>query len=278
MPALAARVRDGGVASESHHALVPQVGLADADDVARARAAAAPSIRSPFTNVPFVEPSSSTQTPSPRGSKRACCGRGVPVAAQLEVVVAAAADGDGACAFEREARSPGASVVLWTTTRSAAAGAGAARSGGRLAGREHHRLSFARPPLTSSLAARGAHDAPDEEVEQDEERDLEDQQQLVDRRSSPRAITRSPLPAEDHLRRAERDAVAVLELRPLQRAAVHLDPVRRVEVDDPVRRALLAQLGVAAGDVRVGELDVALARAADEHAPLLDLRGAGRPR
>jgi hypothetical protein len=30
------------------------------------------SIRVPFTNVPFVEPRSCTQTPSRRGSKRAC--------------------------------------------------------------------------------------------------------------------------------------------------------------------------------------------------------------
>src|SRR5438874_10418356 len=44
-------------------------------------------------------------------------------------------------------------------------------------------------------------------------------------------------------------------LRPLHALAVDLHPVRRPEVDDPVGRALLAHLGVASRNVRVGELD-----------------------
>ena len=60
------------------------------------------------------------------------------------------------------------------------------------------------------------------------------------------------LPREGDLRRADREPRAVLELDPLHALAVHLDAVRRVEVDDPVRGALLSQLGVPARDVRVG--------------------------
>src|SRR3712207_270620 len=85
------------------------------------------------------------------------------------------------------------------------------------------------------------------------------------------ASTLRDLPPEDDLGRAERDAVDVLELRALEPPPVHLEPVRRVEVDDPVRRALLAQLRVAARDVAVGDLDVALLRAADHDAALVDV-------
>ena len=63
--------------------------------------------------------------------------------------------------------------------------------------------------------------------------------------------------------------VAVLELRALDARPLHLDAVRRVEVDDPVRRALLPDLGVPPRDVRVGELDVAVLRAADHDAARL---------
>ena len=54
------------------------------------------------------------------------------------------------------------------------------------------------------------------------------------------------------------------------------DPVRRAEVDDPVRRLLLAQLRMAPRDVRVGELDVAVLRAPEHDDALVDRGGARR--
>src|SRR4051794_34382544 len=73
----------------------------------------------------------------------------------------------------------------------------------------------------------------------------------------------SGLPLEDEVSLADRDPVAGLERRPLDAASVHLDAVRGAEVDDDEAGALAAQLGVLAGDVRIGDLHVALARAAD---------------
>src|SRR5690349_6140755 len=78
-----------------------------------------------------------------------------------------------------------------------------------------------------------------------------------------RRLLREPA-LEHELRRAERDAVAARELRPPRPAAVDLAPVRRPEVDQPVRRALLPDLGVTARDVRIGDLDVALLAAAED--------------
>src|SRR5262249_50724317 len=79
------------------------------------------------------------------------------------------------------------------------------------------------------------------------------------------------LPLEDELRRTDGDRIAGAQLRALEAAAVDLRAVRRVEVDDPVRRAFLADLGVAPRDVRVRDLDVAVLRAPDHDATLLDL-------
>src|SRR5205823_14549188 len=73
------------------------------------------------------------------------------------------------------------------------------------------------------------------------------------------------------LGKTERNRVPLAELRPFDALAVDLHPVRRAEVDDPVRRALLPQLGVAPRHVRVRELDVTVARAADHDAPLVHL-------
>ncbi len=56
--------------AERASSLVPQVGFADADDVARGEPARTVELV-PFRKVPFVEPRSCTQTPSWRGSKRA---------------------------------------------------------------------------------------------------------------------------------------------------------------------------------------------------------------
>src|SRR4051812_22862030 len=74
------------------------------------------------------------------------------------------------------------------------------------------------------------------------------------------------LPLEDELRLAERDPVAWLERRTLDPASVHLDSVRRAEVDDHVRIAVAPELRVLARDVRVGDLHLALARASDHGA------------
>src|SRR5260221_4482 len=86
------------------------------------------------------------------------------------------------------------------------------------------------------------------------------------------------LRGEGHLGRTDGERVTGLELGALHPLAVHLDSVRRFEVDDPVRRAFLAQLRVPARDVRVLDLDVALARAAEHDAPLVDPAGLAVPR
>src|SRR5205814_9502204 len=90
------------------------------------------------------------------------------------------------------------------------------------------------------------------------------------RTSSPLRPRSFALRGERDLGRADREGVARRELRALHALPVDLDAVRRVEVDDPVARALLPQLGVTPRDVRVLDLDVALAGAAEEHAALLD--------
>src|SRR5215218_9431534 len=56
-------------------------------------------------------------------------------------------------------------------------------------------------------------------------------------------------PTEDELRRADGDAVLVVQLRPLLAAAVDRQAVRRFEIEDPVRGALLAELCVPSRDV-----------------------------
>src|SRR2546421_9594794 len=77
--------------------------------------------------------------------------------------------------------------------------------------------------------------------------------------------------SKGQVRRAECDRVAGVELRPLDALAVDLHAVGRAEVDHPVRRALLPDLRMAPRDIGVGELDVAVARAPDDDAPLLHL-------
>src|SRR6476469_247346 len=77
-------------------------------------------------------------------------------------------------------------------------------------------------------------------------------------------------PTKDVLRRADGDAVLVLELCSLLPPAVYGHAVRRAEVEDPVGGSLLPHLGVSARDIRVGEPDVAVLRAPDERAHLVD--------
>src|SRR2546430_1138620 len=76
---------------------------------------------------------------------------------------------------------------------------------------------------------------------------------------------------EGDLGRPQRDRVAGAELCALHALAVDLHAVRRAEIDDPVRRALLSHLRVTARHVRVRQLDVAIARATDHDAPLVHL-------
>src|SRR2546422_119808 len=58
---------------------------------------------------------------------------------------------------------------------------------------------------------------------------------------------------------------------PLDGLAVDLVPVGRAEVDDPVGRALLPQLGMPPRDVGIAQLDVAVAGATDHEPPLFHL-------
>src|SRR4051812_42937564 len=113
-------------------------------------------------------------------------------------------------------------------------GAAARRLDPRLAGRSEDEALLRQ----AQIAARGADDAPDKEVKQNEERDLEDEQDFVDRgRVEEHWLLR--FPGERHVRRPERDRVAAAQLRTLDPLSVDLDPVRRAEVHDPVGRALL---------------------------------------
>src|SRR5438552_442147 len=79
-----------------------------------------------------------------------------------------------------------------------------------------------------------------------------------------------PLGREGDRRLAEREPRAVGEPHALDAPPVHLRPVRRAEVDEPVRRALLHDLSVAARHVRILDLDVDVARAAEDVALLLE--------
>ena len=77
--------------------------------------------RAPLTNVPFVEPRSSTQTPSRRGSKRACRAEANSSPSSGTVVLAAAADRDRH-RVDRDLARPPSSAGLLRTTSSARCG------------------------------------------------------------------------------------------------------------------------------------------------------------
>src|SRR5262249_28063832 len=79
------------------------------------------------------------------------------------------------------------------------------------------------------------------------------------------------LPLEDDLRRADRDRVPRAQLGALEAAAVGLGAVGGGGGGCPGRRAPLPDLGMATGDVRVGDLDVAVLRASDHDSSLVDL-------
>src|SRR5437764_1845627 len=86
-----------------------------------------------------------------------------------------------------------------------------------------------------------------------------------------KGMSASGLALEDELGRPDGDRVTGAQLRALQPSAVDLGSLRRAQVDHPVCGSLLSHLRMAARDIRVGDLDVAVLRAADDDAPLLDL-------
>src|SRR5690242_1136376 len=92
------------------------------------------------------------------------------------------------------------------------------------------------------------------------------------------ATSASGLPPEDELGRADRDRVAGAQLGPLELAAVDLGAVGRIQVDDPVGGAFLADFRVAARDVRVFDLNVGVLRAAYHDPPFLDFMSFAVPR
>ena len=134
--------------------------------------------RIPFTKVPFVEPMSSIQTPSRRGSNRACRVEAYSSAGQSDVVVRPAADRqrmrverEGVALLEHGAREHDEPPEL------ACRGLREEAGGGRLLRCEDHRLL-----RQAQVACSRAHDAPDEEVEKDEEADLQEDERRLDLR------------------------------------------------------------------------------------------------
>src|SRR5690242_395506 len=83
------------------------------------------------------------------------------------------------------------------------------------------------------------------------------------RRESGMAGRRPSARLEPQLGGTDGDLVALLELALLGAGAVDLRAVGRVEVDDGEAGAFGAHLGVAAADVLVGELDLAVVGPAD---------------
>ena len=196
----------------------------------------------PFTNVPFVEPRSSTHAPLGRGSMRACVADAnssrssrIPLCASRPT--RRRGDLDRLPLLELRARddeeSPRRQPVLGAQLRSL----GGAQDDALL-----RRLIHA--------LRRRAHHEHDEAVEQHEERDLEDQERLVGLERETSRRQRAP---EHELGGAHRDAVAVAQARAVGALAVDLEPVRGAEIDDPVTGALLPELGMPARDVDVRE-------------------------
>src|SRR6476660_1847544 len=79
-----------------------------------------------------------------------------------------------------------------------------------------------------------------------------------------------PLGRERDRRLAEREAGAVGEPHALDASPVDLGPVRGAEVDEPVGGAFLNDLRVTPRHVRVLDLDVGVARAAEHRALLFE--------
>src|SRR3954471_24952768 len=164
---------DGGIASDASR-VVPQLGLADAQDVARGEALRArqsdPVQVGALRRTDVLDPHAVAAGFDPR-----VVGRGVLVAGEVDVVARAAA--------EQQRRRVEHQLVVLVERRALHHHQAPALDLRLLlaepwhrAGREHEAL------LRHAHVARGrAHDPPDEEVEQDEERELEDEQRLFDR-------------------------------------------------------------------------------------------------
>ena len=220
---LAAGVRCRRSCGRAGSSLEPQVGLADADDVAGRQ-------------LPLARESDAVD--------EGAVGRAdvldvEPVAARLEARVAArrvlvlrdrdVVAGAAADTERREVELEHVSLLeRWAAGDDEPADVGLGRDRqdrGRLVRAQDHGLL--RQP---QVARGGADDAPDEEVEEDEERDLERDQRALDLRRG--ELHLAALLREHDLGGAEREACAVLEREPLQPPAGHLDPVRGVEVDE----------------------------------------------
>ena len=218
-----------------------------ADHVAGLRRAARARSVAPLTNVPFVEPRSSTHAPSrPRLDARVTCGR---------ELVAVEPD----AASRRPGRRPSRAATSIVEPSSCSSGLDddeqaarrsrpcSARSARRLGGAEDDALLRracrcpSSPMRTTSTM---------KHVEQDEERDLEDQQRLVGLERDGRS-RRQRAPEHD-LGRAHRDAIAVAQLR-ARSVRLPLTSTPFVEPRSTIQYAgaLLAKLGVAARDVDV---------------------------
>ena len=245
--------------------------------------------RAPLTNVPFVDPTSSTQRPSGRGSSIACrversrrrrAGsrsrlRGRAVSASCSsTVFPAGAQGCRARACGRpglcdDRLVAGAELV-------------------RLRRAQDDRLLRRRP----EIARDRSHDGPDEEVEEHEEADLQREQRLLGV-ESPDHVTGSVRPKTTSV------APIVMRSPSASFSRVMRRPFSSVPFVEPrsttqVRRPLLDDLGVAARGVAVRDAQIAFTGAADHDAargdrvacaprasaspPRAPVRGPARPR
>ena len=132
--------------------------------------------RIPFTKVPFVEPMSSIQTPSRRGSSRAwrvdeysSSGSDTSFVAPRPIVIGCESSADAVTLVERGALQDDQPPGL--------TGGGLGQQpgcSGLLRGEDHRLLGQAQ------VARRGANDAPDEQIEEYEKGDLQGEQRRLD--------------------------------------------------------------------------------------------------
>ena len=212
----------------------------------------------PFTKVPLVESESSTQTPSRRGSMRAWWTEAKSSASRTRSFSDDRAERDR----RRVELALGARVDCRAGEDDQHAGVRPAEPRGRgLLRRQDEALLW-----QAKILGDGADDPPDEEVEQEEKADLEAEQDRfdLDRGDDHGRLKTSSV--DPSVIRSSSSSFARFNV-----LAVDRDAVRGAEVDDPVRRAVLADLGVPSRDVGIGDTDVAVLRAADDDARLLEL-------
>ena len=186
LPALPSGVGRDGVAPELHVSNLRSVSPMRTTSPGASRRSRVS--RMPFTNVPFVEPMSSTQIPSRRGSMRAwrvdaysSSGSGMSFVRPRPNVIDCVSSDDLVAVAERGAREHDEPPELARLADRDEPGRG------RLLRPEDHRLL-----RQAQVARRGADDPPDEEVEKDEERDLQDEQRRLDLRRCERAPSGAP--------------------------------------------------------------------------------------